>query len=102
MADIHDPARRRVDLLHLQILVEHDDAVGSVVDDGVGEALSLLSQEGQAHVDVCLTLIHGDCFLAAGIVATGTAVELLLRSKLASLVENLLDLSPRASDDAGQ
>ena len=92
MADIHDPACSRVDLLYFQILVEHDDAIGSVIDDGIGKALGFLGQEGQAHIDIGFPLVHSNGLFTASVVTTGTAVELLLRGELSGFLEDLLDL----------
>ena len=65
--------------------------LGEVLMMGVGEALRLLGEEGQAHVDIGLALVHGDGLLTAGVIAAGAAVEFLLRGVLAHLLEDFLD-----------
>ena len=70
--------RGRVDLLYLQRFVEDEDAVCRVVDDRIGEGFRLAEQVRQAHRDFGLALIDRNGLFAAGIVAAGAAVELLL------------------------
>ena len=65
----------------------------------LGEVLMMVSEKlsafwvrkGRAHVDIGLALVHGDGLLTAGVVAAGTAVELLLGGVLAHLLEDFLD-----------
>ena len=84
--------RRFVYLLDFEILVDDYYAVWRVGEYVARKALRLLHEEGQAHVDVRLALEHGDGFFAAGLVAAGSAVQLVRRFYLARAFEYRADL----------
>ena len=84
--------RRRVDLLHLQVLVDHENAVWRVAQDIVGEALRLVHQKRQAHADIRLTVIDRNRLLAAGVVAAASAVELVFLAGFARLGKDTRNL----------
>ena len=79
-------------MLHLQLAVEHDDAVGAVSGDGIVDVFRLFHQIGQAHGDLRLALINGYSLFPAGVIAAGAAVQLLAGLEFAHLPQNIPDL----------
>ena len=64
-----------------------------IVHDGVRKTFGLVHQEGHTHLDVGLALVNGNGLFAAGIVAAGAAVQLVLGSGFAHLFKYFRDLS---------
>ena len=93
MTDVHKLLSCLVDLLHLKVVVYHDQSIGAVFDNGIGKAFCFFLQERQAHGNLGLALIDGNRFFPAGVVAAGTAVQLVFRLCFAHFPQDFPELS---------
>jgi len=90
-SQVHQPAGGRVDLLHLEVLVQHNDGVGCVLDDIVGKGLRLVLEKRQAHAEVRFACQDSRRFVPAGVIAAAAAVHLLIRPRFAHVLQNVGD-----------
>ena len=93
--NVHESQRRAVNLLNLQVFVQHDDAVRRIVDDVIREILRSVFEIRQTHRNFRFSLIDCHRLRTARIISAGTAVKLIRRLRFPHLTENFRNLGFR-------